>query len=245
MRSAPRRTGSVSQECAAAVEKIKHRFHTVESLRDVSVEQFETVVKLLPPVIARRARHVVTENDRVNQFLEASALAATCDAHGRAARRVPPQPAARLRGELRGTRLPGGSRDRNRGVYGARMTGGGFGGCTVNMLRNRRALARFQGSDRRAVRSWSSCRRRRCTTAVLRPARAKSRTSIRSYSSAAAGDRSITYAVTFETPRELLAARKRRSGSEHWHVERGAERFGRLSRRPSSSSRWPRTARYR
>src|SRR5207253_4145887 len=29
------------------------------------------------------------------------------------------------------------------GVYGARMTGGGFGGCTVNLVR-RDALARFQ-----------------------------------------------------------------------------------------------------
>src|SRR5947208_3272490 len=46
------------QECAAAVEKIKQRFHMVESLHDVSVEQFEAVEKLLPPVIARRARHV-------------------------------------------------------------------------------------------------------------------------------------------------------------------------------------------
>ena len=58
------------QECAAAVEIIKQRFRTVESLRDVSVEQFELVEKLLPPVIARRARHVVTEDERVNEFVD-------------------------------------------------------------------------------------------------------------------------------------------------------------------------------
>ena len=31
------------QECAAAVEKIQKRFPTVETLRDVSAEQFEAV----------------------------------------------------------------------------------------------------------------------------------------------------------------------------------------------------------
>ena len=59
------------QECAAAVEIIKQRFRTVESLRDVSVGQFELVEKLLPPLIARRARHVVTEDERVNEFVAA------------------------------------------------------------------------------------------------------------------------------------------------------------------------------
>src|SRR3954451_7114929 len=58
------------QECAA-VEKIKQRFHMGESLLDVSVEQFEAVEKLLPPLIARRARHVITANEPVNVFVDA------------------------------------------------------------------------------------------------------------------------------------------------------------------------------
>ena len=48
-------------------------FPRVESLRDVSPEQFEGGRVLLPPVVARRARHVVTEDARVEQFVAASA----------------------------------------------------------------------------------------------------------------------------------------------------------------------------
>ena len=59
------------QECAAAVEKIRQRFPSVQSLRDVSEKQFAEVEGLLAPVIARRARHIVTENARVNAFAEA------------------------------------------------------------------------------------------------------------------------------------------------------------------------------
>ncbi len=121
------------QECAAAVEGIRARYPEVASLRDVTVEQFESVAPSLPPVIARRARHVVTEDDRVERFVEVSA-----------------------RGDLAqmGNLLIASHRSlqhdyevscveldflvdaalKIEGVYGSRMTGGGFGGCTVTML---------------------------------------------------------------------------------------------------------------
>lgn len=121
------------QECAAAVELISERFRNVASLRDVSPEQFNLIENLLPPIIARRARHVVTENDRVERFVSASAegdLAAMgqlmLDSH------------ASLQNDYEVS-----SRELDflvyramtiEGVYGSRMTGGGFGGCTVTML---------------------------------------------------------------------------------------------------------------
>jgi galactokinase len=118
------------QECAAAVQLIRQRFHTVESLRDVSAEQFELVEKLLPPVIARRARHVVTENDRVNRFVEADLETKgllLVESH-RSLQRDYEVSAPEL-DFLVDTALT------IEGVYGSRMTGGGFGGCTVTMLR--------------------------------------------------------------------------------------------------------------
>src|SRR5258705_13537695 len=61
------------QECAAAVERIQQQFRLVESLRDVSLNAFESVATTLPDVIRRRARHIVTENVRVNSFADAAA----------------------------------------------------------------------------------------------------------------------------------------------------------------------------
>jgi galactokinase len=121
-------------ECAAAVAAIQQKFPSVASLRDVAEDQFESVAGSLPPVVARRARHVVTEDERVEQFVASSA-----------------------RGELEtmGKLLVASHRSLQYdyevsceeldflvdhallidGVYGSRMTGGGFGGCTVTMLR--------------------------------------------------------------------------------------------------------------
>src|SRR5207342_2016485 len=61
------------RECAAAVESIAAVYPGVHSLRDVSVEQLDSVASRLADVVARRARHVVTEDARVNRFVEASA----------------------------------------------------------------------------------------------------------------------------------------------------------------------------
>jgi galactokinase len=122
------------QECAAAVEDLKVRFPNVASLRDVTVEQFESVAHLLPPVVARRARHVVTEDDRVERFVEASERAdldlmgkLLVESH-RSLQNDYEVSCAEL-DFLVDTALG------IDGVLGSRMTGGGFGGCTVTMVR--------------------------------------------------------------------------------------------------------------
>jgi galactokinase len=120
-------------ECAAAVELIAERFPSVTSLRDVSPEQFRSVEHLLPAVIARRARHVVTEDDRVERFAAASAAGdlgtmgnLLVDSH-RSLQHDYEVSCPEL-DFLVETALA------INGVCGARMTGGGFGGCTVTML---------------------------------------------------------------------------------------------------------------
>ena len=122
------------QECAAAVELISERYRNVASLRDVSVEQFQLVEKLLPPLIARRARHVVTEDDRVERYVAASAegdLATMgklmLESHASLQNDYEVSCA-----ELDFLVYHAITID---GVYGSRMTGGGFGGCTVTVLR--------------------------------------------------------------------------------------------------------------
>ena len=94
------------EECAAAVEIIQRRNSAVESLRDVTPEMLAAAKDDLPDAIARRARHVVTENARVERFVEASAPSDLA-AMGQLFLESHRSSAARLRGELRRTGLPG------------------------------------------------------------------------------------------------------------------------------------------
>jgi galactokinase len=121
-------------ECAAAVERIRQRNPGVESLRDVTLDDLEAVKSDLAGAIGRRARHVVTENARVESFVQASSAGDVermgkllVESH-RSLQHDYEVSCAAL-DFLVDTAL---SID---GVFGARMTGGGFGGCTVNMLR--------------------------------------------------------------------------------------------------------------
>jgi galactokinase len=121
-------------ECAAAVAGIQEKFPKVESLRDVSPEQFESVAPSLPALVARRARHVVMEDARVGRFVEASARGDLAlmgkllvESH-RSLQHDYEVSCAEL-DFLVDTALA------IDGVLGSRMTGGGFGGCTVTMLR--------------------------------------------------------------------------------------------------------------
>jgi galactokinase len=93
------------------------------------VEQFAVVQKLLPPLIARRARHVVTENDRVNRFVQA-------DLGEKGQLMVESHRSLQNDYEVSCAELDFlvDAAMEIQGVYGSRMTGGGFGGCTVTMV---------------------------------------------------------------------------------------------------------------
>jgi galactokinase len=129
-------------ECAAAVDRIRETLPSVQSLRDVTPEQFEADGYLLPAVIARRARHVVTEDARVSRFVEASARG---DLELMGQLMVESHRSLRDDYEVSCAELDFlvDAALRIDGVFGSRMTGGGFGGCTVTMLRQD-AAARFR-----------------------------------------------------------------------------------------------------
>jgi galactokinase len=139
------------RECAEAVERLKARYPGIASLRDVSPEQFAPVEETLPDIIRRRARHVVTEDARVNRFVEASGRGDLAfmghllvESH-RSLQHDYEVSCAEL-DFLVDTALA------IPGVLGSRMTGGGFGGCTVTMLRHADA-ARFRETIARAYES--------------------------------------------------------------------------------------------
>jgi len=122
-------------ECEQGVRLLAELLPGVKSLRDVSLDSFQQYEKELPEVIEKRCRHVVTENYRT---LAARALLEEGDGPGFG--RLMLDSHASLRDDYEVScaeldllvELAMGVK----GTLGARMTGGGFGGCTVNVVRS-------------------------------------------------------------------------------------------------------------
>ncbi len=128
------------KQCRQAVAQLGTSGLAVKSLREVDTDDLEAGRKTLTEILLRRARHVVTENERVleavkvleegdlerfGELMNASHISlrddyeVSCkelDVLVELARKQP-------------------------GVLGARMTGAGFGGCTVNLVRQNAADA--------------------------------------------------------------------------------------------------------
>lgn len=126
------------RECEAGVAYFQ-KHHTgagIRALRDVTTKQLHEAEGKLDPVIFRRCRHIITENHR-------TAEAATALAHGKYERagQLMAESHRSLRDdyEVSCPELDFLSDEamKVRGVYGARMTGGGFGGCIVALVQPR------------------------------------------------------------------------------------------------------------
>lgn len=121
------------QQCEAAVAALAPVLPGITSLRDVSVGDFERHAHLLDPLVARRARHVVHEIART--VAAAAALkAGRVDEFGQ----LMNAGHASLR-DLYEVSIPEldvmvEAAQTLPGCYGARLTGAGFGGCTVNLV---------------------------------------------------------------------------------------------------------------
>jgi galactokinase len=123
--------------CEEAVRLLKNDLPKIKSLRDVSVEDFNRLAKQLPEEVERRARHVVEEIGRSNQA-EALLAAGNIQSFGALMNECH----ASLR-DLYEVSCPELNVMVNiaqtlEGCYGARLTGAGFGGCTVNLVANDR-----------------------------------------------------------------------------------------------------------
>lgn len=119
--------------CEESVRLLQQDLPNIKSLRDVSVDDFNRLSKILPREIEKRARHVVEEIERSNQA-EMLLAAGEVEQFGR----LMNQCHVSLR-DLYEVSCP----ELNvmvsiaqslRGCYGARLTGAGFGGCTVNLV---------------------------------------------------------------------------------------------------------------
>jgi galactokinase len=105
----------------------------IRALRDVTLEQLEEHRHRLTDILYKRCRHVLTENLRVREAVQAFETGEIgkigklmADSH------------SSLQNDYevscRELDIMVEISSRQRGVYGARMTGGGFGGCTINLV---------------------------------------------------------------------------------------------------------------
>src|SRR6185312_1592614 len=120
-------------ECQEAVAAIRRLNPAVHSLRDVTPQYLEEIQDSIPEVPRKRARHVATDNARVLDFA-AAARRGNLNEMGRLF--VASHRSAQYDYEISCEELDFlvDTITKFDGVYGGRMTGGGFGGCTVNLL---------------------------------------------------------------------------------------------------------------
>ena len=121
------------EECERAVALLSQKLDGVTALRDVSPERLALHGAALPETLLRRARHVVTENARTlaaAEALEAGDLALFG--------RLMNESHASLRDDYEVSCAEADVMvdlaQKMEGVFGARMTGGGFGGSTVSLV---------------------------------------------------------------------------------------------------------------
>lgn len=125
-------------DCEQAVVFLKQFMPQIQSLRDVKTTEFAAFSDYLPDVIRRRAEHVVKEIHRVHSAYNAlmrqdkQAMGALMYAGHRSLRDLFEVSTPELDLLVEITRgLPG--------IIGARLTGAGFGGCTINLVESEQA----------------------------------------------------------------------------------------------------------
>ena len=143
------------RECQAAARGLG-----VPSLREVTPEQLRAAEGRLDETAYRRARHVVTENERVKRTVQA--LRQGC------VEELGPLFAASQLSLATDYQVSTAELDllvhlaeQTPGVLAARLTGAGLGGCTVNLVRTDRAepagqaiVAAYQAATGRPARHW-------------------------------------------------------------------------------------------
>src|SRR6266849_256322 len=120
-------------ECEEGVRKLGEVLPGIRALRDVTLAQLQEHRSRLNDQVFRRCRHIITENDRVCQAgsaFQTGAVGELCHLMADSHRSLRDDYEVSCR-EL-DIMVEIGSRQR--GIYGARMTGGGFGGCTINLV---------------------------------------------------------------------------------------------------------------
>ncbi len=123
------------EECEKAVEIIRKKVKDIKALRDVLPEELSTVEKAIDDqTIFKRVKHVILENKRV---LESVSLLEKGELKGFGKLMITSHESLQKLYEVSSFELDVLVKEALKisGVLGSRMTGAGFGGCTVSLLK--------------------------------------------------------------------------------------------------------------
>lgn len=120
-------------QCEEGVAQLQTALPGIRALRDVTSEQLDEHKSLLSPLVYQRCRHVISENERV-----AAAVTALESGNLQRTGELMSQSHVSLRDDYE---VSSDALDimvdlmaESPGCYGARLTGAGFGGCTVALV---------------------------------------------------------------------------------------------------------------
>jgi galactokinase len=129
-------------ECEEGVRLLRRQLPGISSLRDVTTDDLKRYGGELSDIVGRRCQHVVSENERV--VSAASALERKdLGSVGKLMRESHRSLRDDYEVSCEELDLMASLAEKVDGIYGARMTGGGFGGCTVNLL-NSKSVGSFK-----------------------------------------------------------------------------------------------------
>ncbi|WP_298479900.1 galactokinase [uncultured Maribacter sp.] len=123
------------QSCEAIVKKVQEKNANVASLRDVSEEAIMSVKEEVNPIDFKRALYVIKENGRVLKMIKALEKG---DANEVGSTLLAGHRSMSADFEISTSEidyLVAVSQEQE-GVMGSRMMGGGFGGCTINLIKD-------------------------------------------------------------------------------------------------------------
>ena len=127
------------EQCELGVRLLSKAYPAISALRDVSVDQLTSHESDLPPLVYRRCLHVVRENERTIQAArlfqsDLATVGRLMHASHESLRDLYEVSCSELDAMVEAAEgLPG--------YIGGRMTGGGFGGCTINLVERGNAQA--------------------------------------------------------------------------------------------------------
>jgi galactokinase len=120
-------------EVEEGTEILRRHRPEIRKLRDATLEDLKKWGSAMPPGVLKRTRHVITENERTvaaANALEAGNLATL----GRLMYAAHASYRDDFEGSCREADVLVEIASKQAGCIGARLTGGGFGGCTVNLV---------------------------------------------------------------------------------------------------------------
>lgn len=130
------------EACEESVNILKEHYPEAKTLRDIPIGDLDQVEQLLPPSLFPKAKHVITEIERVESASKAL-RAGDLKMFGKLLKESHDSLSRDFEVSCPELDFLASESWKLKGVLGSRMMGGGFGGCTINLVETSE-LAEFQ-----------------------------------------------------------------------------------------------------